>query len=128
MKAIKILTLKLVVFSIMVGSIVYLIQQYIMPSWIHKSAWNILAFFIILTWITGMFSHYLLQLSKENSVSILLGGIGVRLLSSIGFVAVMLMLGVENIILFIVNFFIIYFLYLLFDIYMLIANLRPNSR
>lgn len=128
MKAIKILTLKLILLSLLLGGGIYLIQQYIKPTWIHESMWTIMAFFIILTWITGMFTHYLLQLSKENSVSILLGGIGLRLLSSIGFVAVMLMLGVENIILFIVNFFIVYFLYLLFDIYMLIANLRPNSR
>lgn len=128
MKAIKILTLKLILLSLLLGGLIYIIQQYVMPTWIHESVWTILAFFIILTWITGMFTHYLLQLSKENSVSILLGGIGLRLLSSIGFVAVMLMLGVENIILFIVNFFIVYFLYLLFDIYMLIANLRPNSR
>ena len=128
MKAIKILTLKLILLSLLLGGLIYVIQQFVMPTWIHESIWTILAFFIILTWITGMFTHYLLQLSKENSVSILLGGIGLRLLSSIGFVAVMLMLGVENIILFIVNFFIVYFLYLLFDIYMLIANLRPNSR
>ncbi|EMS34376.1 hypothetical protein C943_03595 [Mariniradius saccharolyticus AK6] len=128
MKAIKILTLKLILLSLLLGGVIYVIQQYIKPAWIHESMWTIMAFFIILTWITGMFTHYLLQLSKENSVSILLGGIGLRLLSSIGFVAVMLMLGVENIILFIVNFFIVYFLYLLFDIYMLIANLRPNSR
>jgi hypothetical protein len=128
MKAVKILTLKLILLSLLLGGLIYIIQQYLMPTWIHESVWTILAFFIILTWITGMFTHYLLQLSKENSVSILLGGIGLRLLSSIGFVAVMLMLGVENIILFIVNFFIVYFLYLLFDIYMLIANLRPNSR
>lgn len=128
MKAIKIITLKLILLSLLLGGVIYLIQQYIKPTWIHESMWTIMAFFIILTWITGMFTHYLLQLSKENSVSILLGGIGLRLLSSIGFVAVMLMLGVENIILFIVNFFIVYFLYLLFDIYMLIANLRPNSR
>lgn len=128
MKAIKILTIKLILLSLLLGGVIFAIQQYIMPSWIHESMWTILAFFIILTWITGMFTHYLLQLSKENSVSILLGGIGLRLLSSIGFVAIMLMLGVENIILFIVNFFIVYFLYLLFDIYMLIANLRPNSR
>lgn len=128
MKAIKILTLKLILFSLLLGAMIYLVQEFLMPTWIHESIWTMMAFFIILTWITGMFTHYLLQLSKENSVSILLGGIGLRLLSSIGFVAVMLILDVENIILFIVNFFIVYFLYLLFDIYMLIANLRPNSR
>jgi hypothetical protein len=81
-----------------------------------------------LTWLTGIFTHYLLSISKENSVNILLGAIGIRLLGSIGFVAVMLLLGQENLILFVINFFVIYLFYLLFDIYMLIANLRPNSK
>ncbi|MCL6258484.1 hypothetical protein M3O96_05255 [Aquiflexum sp. TKW24L] len=126
MKAIKILTIKLLLFSLLIGGIFYLLQEYIKPEWVHESLWTILSFFILLTWLTGMFTHYLLQLSKDNSVNILLGSIGIRLLASIGFIAIMLILGVENKILFVVNFFIIYFFYLLFDIYTLLAKLRPN--
>ncbi|SMD42301.1 hypothetical protein SAMN00777080_0848 [Aquiflexum balticum DSM 16537] len=127
MKAIKILTLKLLVFSLLIAGIIYLLQEFIKPEWVHETMWIILSFFVILTWLTGMFTHYLLELSKENSVSIILGGIGIRFLASVGFVAILLFMGVENLILFVVNFFIIYFFYLLFDIYTLISNLRPNS-
>jgi hypothetical protein len=127
MKAIKILTLKLLVFSLLIAGIIYLLQEFIKPEWVHETMWIILSFFVILTWLTGMFTHYLLELSKENSVSIILGGIVIRFLASIGFVAILLFMGVENLILFVVNFFIIYFFYLLFDIYTLISNLRPNS-
>jgi hypothetical protein len=127
MKAIKILTLKLLVFSLLIAGIIYLLQEFIKPEWVHETMRIILSFFVILTWLTGMFTHYLLELSKENSVSIILGGIVIRFLASIGFVAILLFMGVENLILFVVNFFIIYFFYLLFDIYTLISNLRPNS-
>jgi hypothetical protein len=127
MKAIKILTLKLLVFSLLIAGIIYLLQEFIKPEWVHETMWIILSFFVVLTWLTGMFTHYLLELSKENSVSIILGGIGIRFLASVGFVAILLFMGVENLILFVVNFFIIYFFYLLFDIYTLISNLRPNS-
>lgn len=127
MKAIKILTLKLLFFSLLIAGIIYLLQEFIKPEWVHETMWIILSFFVILTWLTGMFTHYLLELSKENSVSIILGGIGIRFLASVGFVAILLFIGVENLILFVVNFFIIYFFYLLFDIYTLISNLRPNS-
>jgi hypothetical protein len=127
MKVIKILTLKLLFFSLLIAGIIYLLQEYIKPEWVHETMWIILSFFVILTWLTGMFTHYLLELSKENSVSIILGGIGIRFLASVGFVAILLFMGVENLILFVVNFFIIYFFYLLFDIYTLISNLRPNS-
>lgn len=128
MKAIKILTVKLLIFSLLIAGIFYLLQEYIKPEWVHESFWTILSFFVLLTWFTGMFTHYLLELSKENSVNILLGAIGIRFLASAGFVAIMLFLKVENLILFVVNFFIVYFFYLLFDIYTLLANLRPNSK
>lgn len=128
MKAIKILTIKLFLFSLAVGGIFYLLQEYIKPEWVHESLWTILSFFVLLTWLTGMFTHYLLEISKENSVNILLGAIGIRFLASTGFVAIMLFLRLENLILFVVNFFIIYFFYLLFDIYTLLVNLRPNSK
>ncbi|PRY89217.1 hypothetical protein CLW00_103339 [Mongoliibacter ruber] len=112
----------------LLAGIIFLLESFLEPNWIHEKVWVILSFFVILTWLTGMFSHYLLSISKENSVNILLGAIGIRLLASIGFVAVMLILKVENIIWFVVNFFVIYFFYLLFDIYGVMANLRPNSK
>lgn len=128
MHAIKTLTFRLFLISLLIAGIIYLIEYFVDPKWIHDKVWTILSFFVILTWLTGMFTHYLLGISKENSVNILFGAIGIRLLASIGFVAVMLVLKVENIIWFVVNFFIIYFFYLLFDIYGVMANLRPNSK
>jgi hypothetical protein len=127
MEAIKKLTLKLFFFSLIIAGIIYLLQEFIRPDWVHETMWTILSFFVLLTWLTGMFSHYLLELSKENSVNILLGAMAIRFLASIGFVAILLFIGTENLILFVVNFFVIYFFYLLFDIYTLISNLRPNS-
>jgi hypothetical protein len=127
MKAIKKLTAKLLFFSLIIAGFIYTLQEFIKPDWVHETMWIILSFFVLLTWLTGMFTHYLLELSKENSVNILLGAIAIRFLASIGFVAVLLFIGTENLILFVVNFFVIYFFYLLFDIYTLISNLRPNS-
>ncbi|EOZ92250.1 hypothetical protein A33Q_4343 [Indibacter alkaliphilus LW1] len=128
MQAIKILTFRLFLMSLILAALIFLLEYLLDPYWIHEKVWIILSFFVLLTWMTGMFTQYLMEISKENSVNILLGAIGIRLLASIGFVAIMLVLKVENIIWFVVNFFIIYFFYLLFDIYGVIANLRPNSK
>ena len=122
------LTVKLLLLSLFIAGLVYLISDLLQLHWIHESIWKIISFFLILTWLTGIFSNYLLEISKENSVNILLGAIGIRFLSSIGFIAIMLMLGQGNLILFVFNFFAVYLFYLLFDIYALIANLRPNSK
>jgi hypothetical protein len=128
MKAIIRLTLNLLFYTLLLAAVGFLFGEYVNPEWIHGSFWFILAFFVLLTWLTGMFSGYLITISKENSVNILLAALVIRFLSSIGFVAVMLMLKTDNLIVFVSNFFLIYFLYLLFDIYGVITNLRPNSR
>ncbi|MFD2200026.1 hypothetical protein [Shivajiella indica] len=128
MREILYLTIKLLILTLIIAGFVYLIGDILQFNWVHESIWKIISFFLLLTWITGIFSHYLLKISKENSVNILLGAIGIRFLSSIGFIAIMLMIGQENLILFVINFFVIYLFYLLFDIYTLIANLRPNSK
>jgi hypothetical protein len=128
MAAIRQLTVKLFIYSLLIGGLVFVIQAFLRPDWIHSTFWIMLSFFMLLTWVTGMLTSYLIQISKDNSVNILLGAIGIRLMASIGFITIMLLLKTENIILFVVNFFTVYLLYLLFDIYGVIANLRPNSR
>ncbi len=111
-----------------IAGIVYSLQNFIMPELIHESVWKVLSFFALLVWASGLFVQYLMKLSKENSSNILLGATVIRFIASAGFVAILLVLGVENKILFVANFFAIYFLFLLFDIYSLMANLRPHSK
>lgn len=128
MSSIKIFTLRILALTLILAGIIYVFQNHIQPNWIHDSIWKILSFFALLTWLTGTFVHYLTRLSKENSSNILLGATALRFLASLGFIVIYLLLDVENIILFVANFFVIYLFYLIFDIYGLIANLRPNSK
>ncbi len=128
MKVFQYFTFKILGFTLLIGGAIYLLETFLKQEWVHEAIWKILSFFFLLTWFSGMFVQYLIKLSKENSPNIIIGATGIRFLASAGFVAVVLILGVENKILFVVNFFIIYFLYLLFDIYALMANLRPNSK
>ena len=128
MQSIKILTVRLMIYSLIIGGLVYLLQEYIKPTWVHETVWTTISFFLTLTWLTSAFSHYLIGINQENSVNIMLGALGVRFLGSLGYIGIMLFLGVENIILFVANFFVIYLFYLLFDMYGLITNLRPISR
>ncbi|SNS08712.1 hypothetical protein SAMN06295967_10385 [Belliella buryatensis] len=128
MSSIKIFTIRILLLTLVLAGVIYMFQNYIQPAWIHDSIWKILSFFALLTWVTGTFVHYLIKLSKENSPNILLGATAIRFLASLGFIVIYLFLDVENIILFVINFFIIYLFYLIFDIYGLIANLRPHSK
>jgi hypothetical protein len=128
MSSMKIFTVRILLLTLILGGIIYVLQNYLLPNWIHPSVWLVLSFFALLTWLTGTFVHYLIKLSKENSSNILLGATALRFMASLGFIVIYLFLDVENIILFVANFFVIYLFYLIFDIYGLIANLRPHSK
>lgn len=119
--------IKLFIYTLMIACGLYLLRILWNPSWIHEYAPNMIWFYFALTLLSGLIVQFLLNISEENSVPILLGAGLIRLLASLGFVFVVLWMGAENLLWFVVNFFVIYLLYLLFDIYMFITNLRPNS-
>lgn len=110
--------------SMLVGSLQYTLN----PPFIHNNIWWIILFYALLSLGTGNISEKLLSKKKYNSVTILIGGVVFRLLASLAFVFVILYLGDENILWFVVNFFAVYLLYLLFDIYGLITNLRLHLK
>ncbi len=120
-------TFKVIVFTLVVAGTILLLQNTLEPFWIHEKIGAVVWFYFWLTLVSGLLAHYFLNLSEDNSVPILLGTGLVRLLGSLGFVFAVLWMGAENILWFVVDFFIIYLLYLLFDIYTFITNLRPHS-
>src|SRR5690606_19914171 len=120
-------SLKLIGYTLVLAGIIFLLNTYLAPQWIHEKIGTVLRFYFILTLLTGLLTQYLLKISKENSVPILLGSSLIRLLASLGFVFVILWSSTENILWFVVDIFIIYLLYLLFDIYTLITDLQPHS-
>ncbi len=95
---------------------------------LHAKVWNILLFFFFLTLVTGFLSQLILKNGKENFAQVVLGGTIFRFFFSLGYILIFVVLGLDNIILFVTNFFAVYLLYLLFDIYGLITNLRPHSK
>ena len=118
----------LLIGTVMLGALVYFMQLVLPGRWIHEKIWAILIFYSLLTALTGIVSIHFLKKDKLNSVSVILGGAVFRILVSLVFVLVALWGGDENILWFVVNFFTIYLLYLLFDIYSLITNLRLHLK
>jgi hypothetical protein len=127
MKIYLMFTLRVLFFTLILAGIIFLFQKNMQTFWIHEQIGAMVWFFFGWTLIGGLLTLYFLRLSKDNSVPILLGSGLFRLLGSVGFVFVVLWMGTENILWFVVDFFIIYLLYLLFDIYTFITNLRPHS-
>lgn len=127
MKLYLIFTGRLILFTLILAGIIFFLQKDLQTVWIHELIGPVVWFYFGWTLLSGLLTLYFLRLSKDNSVPILLGAGLFRLLGSLGFVFVVLRMGTENILWFVVDFFIIYLLYLLFDIYTFITNLRPHS-
>ena len=81
-----------------------------------------------LSYLLSVVIGWLYRKSPENLLSLKLLGMIIRILSSLVFIGILVVLGLENIILFIANFFIIFLFYMIFDIYIFISNLRPISK
>lgn len=120
--------LQLLIGTVLLAILIYLLKQLLPGDWIHEKIWAIILFYSVLTALTGLVSIYFLKKDKLNSVSIILGSAVFRLLVSLAFVLVALWGGDKNILWFVINFFTIYLLYLLFDIYSLITNLRLHLK
>lgn len=105
-----------------------LLLSFFLPQIIHESIWSIFGFVAGLAYFLTVVTRWLYLKSPENLLSLKLLGMIIRILSSLGFIGILVVLGLENIILFIANFFIIFLFYMIFDIYIFISNLRPNSK
>ena len=112
----------------MVAAGLILLFSSFLPQIIHESIWSIFGFVVILSYLLSVVTQWLYLKSPENLLSLKLLGMVIRILSSLGFIGILAVLDLENIILFIANFFIIFLFYLIFDIYIFISNLRPISK
>ena len=115
------------VITMVVAGLILLLSSFL-PQIIHESIWSIFGFVVILSYLLSVVTQWLYLKSPENLLSLKLLGMVIRILSSLGFIGILAVLDLENIILFIANFFIIFLFYLIFDIYIFISNLRPISK
>jgi L-asparagine transporter-like permease len=115
------------VITAVVAGLILLFNAFL-PQVIHESICSIFGFVVVLSYLLGVVTQWLYLKSPENLLSLKLLGMVIRILSSLGFIGILAVLDLENIILFIANFFIIFLFYLIFDIYIFISNLRPISK
>jgi hypothetical protein len=108
--------------------VVVVIFQQLLPKTVHEDIWSIFGFVAGLSYLLGVVTQWLYTKSPEYFIHLKLLGMLIRILSSLGFIGILVVLDLENIILFIANFFLLFLFFLIFDIYYFISNLRPNSK
>ena len=127
MKLISSIHFKYLVMSLLLAGIIFLIQ-FLLPQLIHSSIWSIFGFMAGLSYLLSVVTGWLYRKSPENFFALKILGMLIRTLSATGFIGILVVMGLENIILFIANFFIIFLFYMIFDIYTFLSNLRPISK
>jgi hypothetical protein len=127
MSLIKNIHVKFLLLSVSVAVLI-LILNWILPQVIHQKIWEIYFFMVIVSFLISLLNGFLLKSFADNFFHIMVLAMILRFIATLVFIGIEVWPGMENIILFIADFFIIFLFYLVFDIYAFLANLRPISK
>ncbi|MFC2187405.1 hypothetical protein ACFCT7_08810 [Fulvivirgaceae bacterium LMO-SS25] len=122
---------KIIGYSAFLAAIIFLLQNISFTyHLIHSDIWTIFIFSFIVSILIGLANSYFVSRKDfaENLPQVFIASTVMRLLLSIFFVGIVLYLGVEDRLLWVINFFILYIFYLIFEIISLMTTLRPHSR
>jgi len=100
-------------------------NQFKLP-FLHPNIWSIQFYFLVITLLTHFISSKGLKKVTEFHI-FYMASMGIRFLLSLFFIFVNLWFSKDGHIVFVIDFFILYFLYTSFEIYFLLTNLRPDS-
>jgi hypothetical protein len=108
--------------------IVFFLAKYIGLAYLlHPSKWLILGFFVAFSLLFHRVIEFGLREKQKNFIPFYLATVVLRLILCIIFIGVELYLGLQQQELFILNFFVLYLFYTVFEIWNLSLNLRQNS-
>jgi hypothetical protein len=94
---------------------------------IHQKKWLILGFFVAFSFLFHRVIEFGLREKQKNFIPFYLSTVVLRLILSLIFIGIELYLGIQNQELFILNFFVLYLFYTIFEIWNLSRKLRHNS-
>ena len=95
---------------------------------LHEKKWLILGFFVAFSLLFHRVISFGLAEKQKNFIPFYLSTVVLRIILSLAFISIELYLGLEQQVLFVTNFFVLYLFYTIFEIWNLSRNLRKNSR
>lgn len=94
----------------------------------HSYKWFLLIFFYVQTIFTTIFIQSGMKANKNNMAFFYFGAMIFRFFVSISVAFVLIYKGIDEKVLFVLNFFVLYLLFIMFEIIPVLTNLRPNLR
>lgn len=113
-----------ILFTLSVAIVFFIVDRLDGGLLIHPQKWIILSFFFFLSYFFERLNSIGLQKGPESFIPFFLSTVVIRLISSLIFIGLELYLGIEDHRLFILNFFVLYLCYTVFEIIVLSRKLR----
>ncbi len=118
----------LIIATILIGLGIGALLYFTGNQLVHPYIWYILAFFVLITFLTFYVVHIGVRDDPDNFQLYFFGSSVFRVLLCMGAVFFYVYFFSEGELQFTLNFFVIYFIYTGFEIYSLLSNLRRNSK
>jgi hypothetical protein len=117
------------IFSVVLAIIVAVLQQTdLSEKLLHPQIWSIVIFSAILGIVVVLISHWGLEsMDAQSRPTLFIGLTVLRLIVSMIFIGIVVFTGLEDRVLWVVDFFMLYLCYLTFEVYSILANLRAIS-
>ena len=120
--------IRTLILTALVVGLVYLFRAINLSDTIHDGIWNIIIFSgLVGVGVAGINMYFVKKTDGSNLVPVFLGTTVFRMLFSIVFISLTFFQGLENEVVWIADFFVVYLFYLVFEIYSILSNLRANS-
>lgn len=121
----KHLSIKLLIFTLLLSGAVFFMQYLELP-FIHQYIWYIIGFFFIQSLLTTFIAGKGIKKNSVNFPPFYFMSMILRLVLTIILAFVFIAIQTPDLNVFVGNFLILYLLFLIFEIYSLLTNLRPD--
>ncbi|MGW8122479.1 hypothetical protein ACV07N_07440 [Roseivirga echinicomitans] len=130
MNSIKTQMLRLLVFSGVVLLLIFVLDKIpVTNGLIHEKAYGVYIFITVLSFALSIGTLFFIKNTDQDVwKGVFLGVMVIRLLFTVAYIGIVLYLGLENRLLFVINLFVVYLFYMVFEIMGLVSNLRAISK
>ncbi len=115
------------IYTVLVA-ITILIIQYVEPDWIYHYVWLVVLFLFLITLGTIRLTHIASKKLNKQFIQVYFAIMTVRLLISLGFALIFIVKDRDHVLVFGLNFIVLYLLFLGFEIYTILTNLRTHFK
>lgn len=121
-------TLHIVLFYVSLGIIIWGIQQTNLSEYIHQNMTFILVFFVFISYLNKLLFEIGMKNGREKLIQFMMGIQAFRFISSLVFIGIFAFLKINNIYIFVGNFFVLYLFSTNFEIITLLRKLRRDFK